>query len=103
MVRGDGKFLGFAGRAVEGKELRGNLNIGIHGVLLHAVAFLDYLNDRLESIIGRIRYGETGAAAVSGGKLAGAGSLPVGYAAEAELGMLGVLTVLDHIVSLHIG
>ena len=103
MVRSNRDRLGSIRGAIEGKKVRGHFNLGIHRILLHAVSFLDDFDGGLIGVIGHIGHSETGRAAVSGSQGAGSAGLPVGHAAEAELSVFGVLTVLDRIIGLHVG
>ena len=103
MVRSNRDRLGSIRGAIEGKKVRGHFNLGIHRILLHAVSFLDDLDGGLIGFIRHIGHSETGRAAVSGLQGAGSVGLPVSHAAEAELSVFGVLTVLDRIIGLHVG
>ena len=94
MVRGDGKFLGLAGRSVEGEKVRGNLDIGIHGILLDTVAFLEDDDGGFVGVVVGIGHGQTAGSRGTGSRSAATAS-PQDGAAQTNLQMLIVLAEGD--------
>ena len=95
----DGDCLRGARGAVEGQEFGIRLDVGIDGILLHTVAFLEDDDSRTIRIVVYVGDRQTGRGRGTGSRGAAAAS-PEGGAAHADLQMLVVAAELDDLPDL---